>query len=322
MTDQAPGARLWLTGLLVVLGAGWGITQPLSKIAVSEGYGHFGLIFWQFAVGAVVLGAITLARGKRLPLGPKQIRLYVIMAIIGTLLPNSASYAAIVHLPSGITSILLSLVPMLAFPIALALGLDRFSLKRIAGLCCGLGGVALIVLPGTALPDAAMLIWVPVSLLAPLFYALEGNVVAKWGTYGVDAVQVLLGASLVGIVLALPFALLSGQWIDPRPPWGAPDAALVASATIHGLVYSSYVWLVGRSGPVFAAQVSYLVTGFGLFWAMLILGERYSGPVWAATALMMVGLFLVTPRANSSLASKADAPHSKAAAPPPPAAGP
>ncbi|WP_424965009.1 DMT family transporter [Dinoroseobacter sp. S375] len=321
MAAAAPRTRLWLTGLLVVLGAGWGITQPLAKIAVSTGYGHFGLIFWQFVVGVVVLGAVTLVRGKRLPCGPKQLRLYVIIAVIGTLLPNSASFAAIVHLPSGITSILLSLVPMLAFPIALALGLDRFSLKRIAGLSFGLGGVALIVLPGSALPDAAMLVWVPVALFAPLFYALEGNVVAKWGTYGVDAVQVLLGASLVGVVLALPFTLLSGQWIDPRPPWGAADAALVASATIHGIVYSCYVWLVGRAGPVFAAQVSYLVTGFGLFWAMLILGERYSGPVWAATALMMVGLFLVTPRANSSLASKPDAPHSKAAAPPPPAAG-
>lgn len=311
-------SRLWLTGLLVVLGAGWGITQPLAKIAVSEGYGHFGLIFWQLAIGAVVLGAVTFFRGKGLPLGRAQVRMYLIIAVIGTVVPNAAGYAAIVHLPSGIVSILLSLVPMMAFPIALVLGLDRFVLARVAGLACGLAGVGLIVLPGAALPDAVALLWIPVALIAPLFYALEGNVVARWGTYGLDPVQLLFGASLFGMVLAAPLMLFSGQWIDPRPPWGAPDAALAASAVIHGVVYSSYVWLLGRTGPVFAAQVSYLVTGFGLFWAIVLLGESYAGPVWAATGLMLVGLFLVTPRPKSPLASGQSASHTAPAQTPQP----
>lgn len=35
-----------LTAILLLLGAGWGLTQPLAKIAVSTGHGHFGLIFW------------------------------------------------------------------------------------------------------------------------------------------------------------------------------------------------------------------------------------------------------------------------------------
>ncbi|NNK16680.1 MAG: EamA/RhaT family transporter, partial [Sulfitobacter sp.] len=29
---------------LVLMGAGWGATQPMTKIAVSTGYGHFGLV--------------------------------------------------------------------------------------------------------------------------------------------------------------------------------------------------------------------------------------------------------------------------------------
>jgi drug/metabolite transporter (DMT)-like permease len=62
------------------------------------------------------------------------------------------------------------------------------------------------------------------------------------------------------------------------------------------MVYSAYVWLVGRAGSVFAAQVSYLVTGFGVLWSMALLGERYSGYVWAALALMFAGLALVQPR--------------------------
>jgi drug/metabolite transporter (DMT)-like permease len=54
--------------------------------------------------------------------------------------------------------------------------------------------------------------------------------------------------------------------------------------------------MVGRAGAVFAAQVSYLVTAFGIFWAWVIFGETYSGWVWAAVALMFAGLFLVQPR--------------------------
>ena len=65
---------------------------------------------------------------------------------------------------------------------------------------------------------------------------------------------------------------------------------------IHAFVYSGYVWLVGRAGPSFAAQVSYLVTGFGVIWAMVLLGESYSLWVWAALGIMFVALFLVQPR--------------------------
>jgi drug/metabolite transporter (DMT)-like permease len=288
--------RAVLLAVLILIGAAWGITQPFAKIAVSEGYRHFGIIFWQFALGGLLLGTINRARGRGLPTAPRHIALYVIIALIGTLLPNSASYTAAIHLPSGILSIVLSLVPMLSFPIALALGMDRFSALRLLGLCLGLAAILLIALPETSLPDRSMVWWLPLALVAPLFYAVEGNFVARFGTAGLDPVQVLLGASIMGSVMALPLALMTGQWISPLPPWGAPDMAIVGSSVAHALAYAGYVWMVGRAGAVFAAQVSYLVTAFGIFWAWLLLGETYSGWIWAAVALMFMGLFLVQPR--------------------------
>jgi drug/metabolite transporter (DMT)-like permease len=294
-----------LVALLVLLGAGWGITQPLAKIAVSEGYRHFGIIFWQLAIGTVILGGITFARGRGLPLGPRHLRLYAVIALTGTLIPNAASFQAAVHLPSGIISILLSLVPMFAFPVALALGIDRFRWARLAGLAFGLAGVALIVGPETSLPDPALAVFIPLALVAPLFYAFEGNIVDKWGTGGLDPIQVLFGASAVGLVAALPLAVLTGHFIDPRAPWGAPDAAVVLSSLVHAGVYAGYVWMVGRGGAVFAAQVSYLVTAFGVLWAMAILGERFSATVWLAMLMMFAGLFLVQPRAAADVAAPA-----------------
>ncbi len=295
--------RLFLLGCLVLMGAGWGMTQPLAKIAVSGSYRQFGLVFWQLAIGAVVLSLVQIVRRRRLRWDRPAVTVYLVIALIGTVLPNSASYEAARHVPSGLISILLSLVPMFAFPIALALGNERFALKRIAGLGLGLFGVLLIVAPETSLPDRAMIAFVPLALVAPLFYALEGNVVARWGTAGLGAIEVLHGASLIGAVIALPLALMSGQFIDPRPPWSVHDLALFASSIIHVAVYATYVWMVGRAGAVFAVQVSYLVTGFGVMWAMLILNESYSGWIWAAMLLILAGVFLVQPRPRDPLAA-------------------
>ena len=287
--------------VLALMGAGWGMTQPLAKIAVSQGYRAFGLIFWQLAIGAMALGAILRLQGHHIRWDTSALRIYVIIALIGTVLPNSASFEAARHLPSGLISILLSLVPMFAFPIALALGVETFSRKRFFGLLLGLIGVLIIVAPDTSLPERAMILFIPVALIAPAFYALEGNVVARWGTAGLSPVEVLFGASLVGLVLATPLTIFTSTFINPFVAWGAPEWALLASSLIHVSVYTTYVWLVGRAGPVFAVQVSYLVTGFGVLWAILMLGESYSGWIWAAMLIILVGVFLVQPRPRDGL---------------------
>ena len=140
-----------------------------------------------------------------------------------------------------------------------------------------------------------------IALIAGLCYALEGNVVAKWGTAGLDAVQVLFGASLVGAIAILPVALVTGQFIIPSDLTGSPGQALIVASVAHVLVYSGYVWLVGRAGPVFTVQVSYLVTGFGILWAKIILSEAYPPAVWGALALMFAGMYLVQPRPKQAL---------------------
>jgi len=289
-TDQ-----LRLIGVLLLLGCGWGLTQPLTKITVTAGYQPIGMVFWQFLIGAVLLGVFR-GRKMRLPVNRRTVGFWLLIAVIGTLIPNSAAYTAAFHLPSGVMSIILSTIPMIAFPIALALGNDRFSLRRLAGLCLGLFGVGLIALPEASLPERAMIAFLPLALVAPLCYAFEGNIVAKWGTAGLGPFAVLFGASAIGAVLALPIAIGTGQMFVPLTAPQLADLTLFLSATIHVLVYAGYVWLIGRAGPVFAGQISYIVTGSGVIWAMLLLGETYSGWVWAALACMAAGLTLVQPR--------------------------
>jgi drug/metabolite transporter (DMT)-like permease len=119
---------------------------------------------------------------------------------------------------------------------------------------------------------------------------------------GMDAVQAMFGVSVVGMVLAAPIALGTGQWVDPLP-MGRPEWALVLSSAVHALVYSSYFWLASKAGSVFAAQCSYLVTASGVFWAMLLLGERFSPLVWVALVVMLAGVALVQPRSTAEAAA-------------------
>ncbi|WP_370401906.1 DMT family transporter [Sulfitobacter sp. JB4-11] len=287
---------VFFTGCLVLMGAGWGATQPLTKISVSTGYGHFGLVFWQLALGTALMGVICLLRGLPLPLHGRALRLYVILAMIGTILPNSISYQAAVHLPSGIMSLLLSMIPMFAFVIALGLGNDSFQWRRVAGLGIGLVGVLIIILPAVDLGQAVPVFWAAAYLVTAVFYAFEGNYIARWGTEGLGPFQVMLGASLVGMIGIAPVTVISGQFIRPDLPLPLPQIALVAGSVIHVFVYATYVWLAGRAGAVFTVQVSYMVTAFGLLWAWLILGEAYAPTLWVALAAIFTGMYLVQPR--------------------------
>lgn len=288
--------------MLLLMGAGWGLSVPLSKIAVSTGHQPLGLIFWQLFVVVAVLGAICALRRKPLRMGRPYWRLLIMVALTGAVLPDIFFYLSAARLPGGVMSIIISSVPMFSLPIALALGNEDFALRRVAGLMVGLSGILLLMGPEASLPERAMAFFIPVALLAPLFYATEGNLVARWGTQGLDSVQVILGASIFGMVLSLPLAVFSGQWINPLATFGVPEAALVGAAILHALTYAGYVWMVGRAGSVFSAQTSYLVTGFGVIWSILLLGERYSGFVWTALALMLMGMFLVQPRRSILLA--------------------
>ena len=198
---------------------------------------------------------------------------------------------------------------MMAFPIALALGNDQFSFRRLAGILLGLIGVGFIALPEASLPERAMIAFLPLALVAPFCYACEGNIVAKWGTAGLDPVQTLLGASAIGTLIALPLALGTGQFFVPKVPFINADYAMILSAVIHVLVYTGYVWLIGRAGAVFAGQISYLVTGTGVLWSMLLLSETYSLWVWMALVCMGFGLSLVQPRVAETLSVGETATH-------------
>lgn len=281
---------------LLALGAAWGLSMPLTKIATSTGHGALGLIFWQLVFVACFTCPILLWQGRGFRARRRHLLLFFVIALSGTLIPNSFSYVAISHLPAGVYSIVISLVPMSAFVIAVLWRNESFAWVRLGGVILGLSAILLMIAPEASLPDPSAWVFVLVGAVATLCYGFEGNYIARFTLDGLDPIEVLFFSSLIGCVLALPLAMGSGQFIDLSQPWGRAEWALVAVSAMHTIAYAGYMWLVERAGPIFASQISYPVTLFGLLGAMVILDERYSGYIWLALALVLIGLALVQPR--------------------------
>jgi drug/metabolite transporter (DMT)-like permease len=288
--------------VLLVLGTGWGLTVPLAKIAASTGRAAFGLMTWELVFIVAILASYSTVRGRRMPTAPRYLLRYAVIAFCGTIVPSAILWRAAAILPGGVLAILVSLVPIFALPIALALRLERASLVRALGVACGAVAIVLIAGPEAGLPDPDMAPWVLIGAIAPFMYAVEANWVARYGVLDLEPDQVILGASTIALLIAAPLALATGSMYDITEGWAAPEWALLASALIHSVVYALYVWLVGRAGSVFASQTAYLVTATGVLWSMAILAETYSIWFWVALAVLLVGLFLVRPQDETPLA--------------------
>ena len=90
---------------LIVIGALWALTFPLTKIAVSAEYRAFGLIFWSSLIALIALAPVLVVRGRGLPMSAAGLWRYAFLGLCGTVFPSAASYTAAQHLPSGVLAL-------------------------------------------------------------------------------------------------------------------------------------------------------------------------------------------------------------------------
>jgi len=230
-------ALIWPYVLLIILGCGWGLTIPLTVISVRNGFGHLGIIFWQFFIIMVVFGLRQIFLNKKLSLARSSLRVFCVIAFIGTIFPNSASLIAASYLPGGILSILIATVPMFAFPIALLFGIDKFGFLRLLGIIFGFLGVYLLIAPKAALPDPSVVWVIPIALIAPMFYGLEGNFVAHYA--------ILFSSVIHGVVYATYVWLVTkvGSVFSAQVSYFVTLAGVLWSMLMLGEVHSKFIWM-------------------------------------------------------------------------------
>lgn len=283
---------------LFLIGAGWASSTPMVKTATLAGHHPTGIMVLQTTANVLIVGLALALTGRlrRLPLDAPHLRLYLVVGLFGMAVPHMVGLTATANLPSGVMSILYSLVPVFSLPLALALGVERPRALRIAGVLVGASAIALLVGPEASLPEPGLWAWVLFGALAPLCYACEGMYVSQSRALAAGPFSVLWVGSVLALGPSIVLLFVFDGFYWPESGFGLPEAALFGSGLVSVLAYTAFLVLLRRTGPVFGAQVSYVVTGLGVVFAFVFLGERYSSWVWAALGLLFIGLFLVQPR--------------------------
>ena len=284
----------WLA--LLFMGAAWGLSFSFALIATGAGGTPFGITFWQCIVcGAILLG-YTMLRGRALPLSGRHLRIYLYVALLGASIPNSLYYFAAPHVDAGVLSITVTLIPMVTYAVALALGSEVRSLVRLSGVICGAIAILMLVLPENSLPNRDAIPWLLLACLSAVCYALENIYLSRPGQQDIGPVRTACGMNLMAAVLVLPIGLATGQAFLPAFPFGTLEWTIVGLGIINALAYTTFIAVIGMAGPVFASQTGYVVTLAGVFWGMALFGEQHSPWVWASLVTMLVGMSLVSPR--------------------------
>jgi drug/metabolite transporter (DMT)-like permease len=284
----------WL--FLLFMGTAWGLSFSLGKLAVEHGAKPFGISQFQVMFSGIILLIITLARRKPLRDMRGKLGFIFIVALLGAAIPNVLFYHAAPHVPAGVLSITVALIPLMTYGFSIPLKRERFSVIRVVGLVFGVIAICFIALPENSLPDRAALPWILLACISALCYAIENIILGFKSAITVGPIRLAMGMNLMAAAALLPFAFMTDSIFVPSFPPQTVDFAVLGLGLITVVAYTMFVMSVAMFGSVFASQVGYLVTLAGVFWGILIFDESHSLWIWLSLATMIIGLALVTPR--------------------------
>jgi len=280
--------------LIISAGLIWGATFSLALIATAEGAHPLALSSWQVVLTAIFFAFARLVSRFRL-FDIRNLRHYIVLAVIGITAPNLLYYFAAPHLSAGILSITVSTVPVFTYAIMLTMRFESVVIKRMFGLALGMIAILLLVLPDHGLSSGDASFWILLVLVCALLYSIENVYISKGVDHSIDIRELLFASNIIAAMVQFPLAMALG--LAEPVTWLASDAgkAVLGIAIGSGFAYSMFFYTIKSSGPVFASQTAYIVTISGVVWGIIIFSEQHSLWVWASIVVMMIGLVLVTP---------------------------
>jgi drug/metabolite transporter (DMT)-like permease len=296
-------ARHWPVAAVLVAGLAYSFVFVLNRYVAEAGIPFFAYVFWQaFGGGLIVLG-ICAARRCLPPLDWPHIRTYLVFSLFGITYPFSMLAFVAPKVPIGVIVIGLGLIPVLTYGISLAIRTERFVGLRALGILLGLAGVLLMVVPDTSLPSPDMVGWVLLALTAPLSFAIvtvAGEILQPAKT---DSLATTAGTLFASSLCLFPLMAITGWWVFDAPLDQA-DGAVALAIVIVAFSWIGFFIVTRLRGAVFWTLSNYFDTLFGIGWGMLLYHERHSAWVWAAAALVLVALLLVTRTGRSGRRSQ------------------
>src|SRR5512138_2585971 len=141
------------------MGAMWGLSFSLARIATTGGAHPLGVAFWECAIAGLLLIGPIVYRRIPLPITTSLLRLHLTTGLVVMVIPGAAFFYAAAHVPAGILSITVGMVPILTYVASTLLGLEKFAIGRVFGVVLGTFAVVLLVVPEGSSPDPRQLPW-------------------------------------------------------------------------------------------------------------------------------------------------------------------
>jgi drug/metabolite transporter (DMT)-like permease len=294
---------LWSTGFV---GAKYGLpyAEPFTFLAL------------RLAIAATLLGvaaALTSGRLTRAQLG----RAAVTGLLMHATYLGGVFWAISRGTPAGVSSVVVSLQPVLVAALAVRLLGERLMARQWLGLAVGVAGVGLVVAPGLTGSTRDF----PVEGLAACLLALLGGTLGTlWHKRHGDGIPLLWGTAVQYAAAATVLALLSAATETQRIDWTGDFLAALAYLVVALSIGAVLLLLVllRRGSASGVSSLYYLVPPATAVEAYLLFGEQLAAVSVVGIVVTCVGVALVVRPARLTASSPPGA--QDPAAPPPPAA--
>ena len=189
---------------------------------------------------------------------------------------------------SGVAALIVALSPALTMALAIAFGIERFSLRVAAGLAVAFAGVILVVGLGSGEELSLSGLKGPLIVVgAPLSFALY-NVLLKPLFARYDLLALTATTSLVGTVALLP--ILATSDVGGVGSIAGRDIALILYLGVFSTLLGYIGWNIGLRafGPTRAVTATYAIPALAVLFGAVTLEEPVTA--WIAVGgLLIVG---------------------------------
>jgi drug/metabolite transporter (DMT)-like permease len=291
---NSPGTRpvsTWI-GEFILLAALWGASFLFMRLGAAE-FGALPVAGLRVALATVFLWPIMVRHGHWAAFR-RHWRPILFAGVINSAIPFALFAWAVMHIQTGLTSILNATVPLFGALVAWVWLGDRINRLRWVGLALGFLGVALLAWrapAGTGFKTDSAHLAIAACLLASCFYGLSASFARRYLT-GIPPLASATGSQL-GATLAL---LLPTVWMWPaQMPGPRAWGAIVAIALLcTGIAYILYFRLIAAAGPSRALAVTFIAPVFAVLYGTLFLGERVTPWMVGCAVVIVCGTVLST----------------------------
>lgn len=270
----------------------FGATFVVIKAAL-EHFGPLGFVAWRFLLGAVVLAAFAIPKGRTL-------WLHGSLAGMALFAGYALQTAGLRLTGAGNSALITGLYVVITPFLASAFARRRPSWWSIGGAALAFIGLVLLTeTDGLSLGTGDLLTLGCAVAFATHIVAL-GRFARFHPVIPFTTVQLAVTAAL-GFPLAL---VLEGPGLPPQEVWGA--LALTGIGVSVG-AFVLQIWAQTVVGPATTAVVLAAEPAFGVATAWLVLGESLTARGWTGAGLIVVAILVVVTRQRDEASVQAEA---------------